>query len=176
MTPNELLEQCYIAKCNTRGDIHEHMPTLRKYATGCDHVTEMGVRYAVSTYAFLAAMPKRFVCYDIVPAQAITDALELGSKNGIDCTFHLEDTTKAVIEPTDLLFIDTLHVYAQLSAELTLHAGKVSKWIILHDTWTFGLRGSDGGEGLWKAVTELEGWKVREKFDNNHGLTVLERC
>ncbi len=38
--------------CNEKSDINEHLPTLKRYAEKCDHITEMGVRSVVSTWAF----------------------------------------------------------------------------------------------------------------------------
>lgn len=56
---------------------------------------------------------------------------------------------------------------------------KVKKWIILHDTETFGIKSEIEGEGgLWPAVEEFlaaGGWKIVERRTNNNGLTVLER-
>ena len=52
-----MIENYYNNLVNTPSDINEHLPTLRKYAEECDHITEMGVRWIVSTYAFLAAKP-----------------------------------------------------------------------------------------------------------------------
>jgi hypothetical protein len=98
---------------------------------------------------------------------------------GVDYGFVLGDTLKVDIEPTELLFIDTLHTYGQLKGELDRHAGKVKKWIILHDTETFGIKSEIEGEsGLWPAVEEFlaaGGWKIVERRTNNNGLTVLER-
>lgn len=84
------------------------------------------------------------------------------------------------IEETDLLFIDTLHVYAQLAAELNRHQDKVRQYIVLHDTSLFADRdeGHDGGVGLWPAVEALlaEGrFVLKARFHNNNGLTILER-
>jgi hypothetical protein len=45
------------------------------------------------------------------------------------------------IEPTDLLLIDTLHVYEQLQAELRRHAGQVRKYVVLPGTGTHGFQG-----------------------------------
>ena len=42
----------------THSDINEHIPALINYAQQCDHITEMGVRWIVSTWAFMAASPK----------------------------------------------------------------------------------------------------------------------
>ena len=84
------------------------------------------------------------------------------------------------LEETDLLFIDTWHVYEQLKTELALHAGRARKWIILHDTQTFGITGETAGHrGLLPALEEfLDGnpvWRRVEHFTNCNGLTILER-
>ena len=84
------------------------------------------------------------------------------------------------IEPTDLLFIDTFHVYQQLRRELELHADRVRRFIALHDTTTFGETGEhESSRGLWPAIVEfLAGssqWRVAARYHNNNGLTILER-
>lgn len=177
------IEQKYNRLKNTPSDINEHLSTLKRYAEQCNHITEMGVRWIVSTWALLAAHPKRMVSIDIVhPAEYGGDlafVYYLTVLEKIDFNFKKEDTTANEIEETDLLFIDTLHEYSQLKAELLLHAKKVNKYIILHDTKTFGEKGERGGEGLQKAIDEFllanTQWKVKEVFENNNGLTVLER-
>ena len=45
-------------RCNLVSDINEHLPTLKRYAEDCDHITEMGVRWLVSTIAFMMGQPK----------------------------------------------------------------------------------------------------------------------
>jgi hypothetical protein len=93
--------------------------------------------------------------------------------------FQQADVLAVDIEETDLLFIDTLHVYEQLQEELRLHAGKVRRYIVLHDTMTFGERGEVQGRlGLRPAVEEFlaQGtFYVKDRYENNNGLTVLER-
>jgi hypothetical protein len=78
------------------------------------------------------------------------------------------------------LFLDTRHDYEQLREELRLHAGKVRKYLVLHDTTTFGERGeTPGHRGLWPAVEEFlaqGAFRLRERYENNNGLTVLERA
>ena len=44
--------------CNTKSDINEHLPALRDLASKCDTVIEMGVRYCVSTWAFIEGLKK----------------------------------------------------------------------------------------------------------------------
>ena len=61
---NELEDIIYQLK-NTPTDINEHIETLVKYASQCDHVTEMGVRGIFSTWAFVASRPKKLISYDL---------------------------------------------------------------------------------------------------------------
>jgi hypothetical protein len=99
----------------------------------------------------------------------------------------------------DLLFIDTLHVYGQLKRELALHAPGTRKFIILHDTTVDATHGEalrvgwdpaalaartgipvqEITTGLWPAVEEFLAshpeWKLRIRYTNNNGLTILER-
>jgi hypothetical protein len=92
--------------------------------------------------------------------------------------FHERDVLWADIEETDLLFLDTWHVYGQLKEEMRLHAGKVRRYIVLHDTTTFGEKGeAEGHRGLWPAVEEFlaQGtFRLKQRVANNNGLTVLE--
>lgn len=189
------LDEKYQHLVNTTSDINEHLPTLKKYAEECTHVTEMGVRWIVSTYAFLAARPKTMFSIDIQhPSNwgASIEDVENYAKE-INCKYKFWQTNnlEIEIEETDLLFIDTWHSYKQLKSELELHASKVKKYIILHDTVLFGTQDElnsydafgwfNGFEqkGLIPALNEfLEGneeWAMHEVFTNNNGLTILKR-
>jgi GR25 family glycosyltransferase involved in LPS biosynthesis/predicted O-methyltransferase YrrM len=99
----------------------------------------------------------------------------------------------------DLTFIDTWHVYGQLKRELSKFSVITNKYIIMHDTSIDAEKGEtirlgldsmqqafDSGYpleeiecGLQKAIDEFlfvnREWRVKEVFDNNNGLTVLER-
>jgi hypothetical protein len=99
----------------------------------------------------------------------------------------------------DLTFIDTWHVYGQLKRELEKFSPLTNKYIIMHDTtvdeingetvrmgWNAEQQHEQSGIpleeincGLWKAVEEFlethSEWKLKERFTNNNGLTILER-
>ena len=161
-------------------DINEHLPRMRQLAETCQHITEFGVRSGVSTVAWLAARPRVLVCYDIQKHGQVDQFAALAADAGIGFAFHLQDVLEANIDPTDLLFIDTLHTYAQLKQELARHAEKVRKFIVLHDTEHFGQVGElPGTRGLWPAIEEFLAanatWKLLESHPNNNGLTVLAR-
>jgi hypothetical protein len=189
------LEEKYIQLCNKRSDINEHLPTIKDYSSKCDHVTEMGVRWVVSTYAFMMGRPKTMVSIDLfsvedsckmfgLPEISTQSLYDLAKQEGIDYKFIVGDTRAIEIEPTDLLFIDTLHNYDQLKKELEIHSDKVRKYIMLHDTTTFEFVGEVYGDkppvkGLKPAIEEFlqdnPNWRVLEKYTNNNGLTILER-
>lgn len=190
-----IVENSYEQLKNTPSDINEHLCVLKEYAEKCDHVTEMGVRYVVSTFALILAKPKRLISIDLFHPSYYGDNGRLyaiqnyARENNINFEFILGDTLKINIEQTDMLFIDTLHVYGQLKAELQRHAKNVKKYLVFHDTTTF--ENVDEGHyyqtphldksknGLWPAIEEFleenKDWELLERKTNNNGLTVLHK-
>lgn len=178
-SPKPQLDVMYSGAVAAPSDINEHLPTLRALASSVDRVTEMGTRTGVSTTALLAGRPLRHVSYDLLFREDAYRVLSAADE-ATEATFVQADVLQIDIDETDLLFIDTLHTYAQLGAELRRHASKVTCFIALHDTTTFGEVGEDGARpGLWKAVEEFVAerpeWHVEHRYTNNNGLTVLRR-
>ncbi len=168
-------------------DINEHLPMLREYASRCEHVTEIGMRWAGgSTVAFLAAQPLQFVSWDLNPfsvvSQAVADlCMEQGRTRFQPRTGN---SLEFVIEPTDMLFIDSLHTAKQLALELKRHADpaekKIRKYLAFHDTVTFGMQGEDGSTpGLRAALRWFQRnhafpqWELVEDCQNNNGLVIF---
>ena len=191
---NTRIPELYKLHCDMPSDIHEHLPVIKKYADECDHITEMGVRWVVSTWAFLMGQPKKMIAIDYEhpkdvevpngqPGEAgikLSIAEEDAKRIGIDFEFQQADTRKIEIEPTDLLFIDTEHNYDQLKDELEIHPKNAKKYMMFHDTVSFARKGMDGKDkGLMDAIEEfLEGndeWKIKKHYENNNGLLVMER-
>lgn len=174
--PEDSLEERYNVLVSTPSDINQHLPKLRELALECDHVVEFGTRRGVSSVAILAAQPKSFVTYDIRDHGIVADLERISG----DCefTFVKADTREVSITPTDMLFIDTLHQGEQLSVELQ-QAKLVRKYIVMHDTVTFGRTGEGGGTGLQTAIDEFLAvnpeWQVNYVSEENNGLTVLKR-
>lgn len=165
----------YIARCAQPSDINQLLPILYSYAQRVYDVVEFGVREGNSTIALAAAYPMQFTAYDVnLPPAPLLDMLN----NVAGFTFVQQDVLTVKLDPVDMLFIDTLHTYKQLRAELKLARHKVGRYILMHDTTTFGEVGEDGGAGLNKAIDEFLAeapeWHVLETFDYNNGLTVLE--
>lgn len=180
---------------NTSSDINEHINTLYQYAKDCSHITEMGVRWVSSTWPLIYSNPKKMISYDVIRDNNIDEVIELAKEYNIDYEFIQNDVLNITIEPTELLFIDTLHTYNQLFLELKKHSENVSKYIILHDTNTFGNVDesiynhasdivksiSSEKSGLVSAVNDFlqtdngKKWSIKEIFTNNNGLTILKR-
>jgi hypothetical protein len=166
------IEQSFFERVARPSDISEHLGTLRVLAWTCSHITEFGVRSGNSTVAFLAGLPLggRLVSYDCQPPPfTATNAW----------TFHQARTDElAEIEETDLIFFDTLHTCAQLRAELR-HGNRADKWLVFHDTVTFGTVGEDGGQGLTRAILEFleenPHWRIFAECQHNNGLLILQR-
>jgi hypothetical protein len=162
-------------------DINEHLPMLYFLASQCDHVTEFGVRTGESTLAFLHGLQGRratLKSYDINDQFGVHKTM--APHTTADWTFSICSTLAiSPIEPTDLLFVDTLHRYDQVRQELAIHGDAVRRWIVFHDTETFGVTGDDGGEGINRAIDEWLAsrpeYRIVYRTHRNNGLTVIER-
>lgn len=177
------LQEMFTQLRNTPSDINEHFDVIKEYASKSESIVEMGVRDAVSTFALLAGKPKKMRCYDIQYGRNINIAIDCAKEIGCDFEFILKNVLEIEIEPTDLLMIDTLHTYSQLKRELELHPKNVRKYMLFHDTETFGHRNEWNTvcpkNGLQPALDEFleknTDWKVVAQYKNNNGMTVLER-
>lgn len=177
-TAPEELRQAFLAACARPTNIHQHLTVMRDTASGQPHITELGVGEGQSTLAWLLVQPDTLVCYDLGWQECVPALERLRGRT--DFRFYAGSSLVVDIEPTDLLFIDTSHSYANLKAELARHADKVRNYIVLHDTTTFGDSGEDGSTpGLWAAVEELlyerPEWRLVHRHLHNNGLTILGR-
>lgn len=179
-------EEIYQIRCQGKDrwpDIHQHIPTLRKYASQVQHITEFGVRSGNSTVGFMAGLSDRgsgtLIGYDIAPFQPELSSVPV-PKN-ITWEFRMADTSKLDrIDQTDILFIDSFHERHHVTRELSHHAA-VSSYIIMHDTMEWGKTGDGpGAEGITPSIMDFlaqqwKNWRVYEHFSNNMGLLVMKR-
>lgn len=188
------VEAIYNGHCqNQRHGTARHLPRLRSYADGCDLAVEFGAQHGAATSALLLGA-RCVISYDLDRSPRL-DALAAAA--GDRLMFCRQDSRGAPVQVCDLLFLDSLHTYAQVSAELDRHAGAVRRWLIFHDTMTFGSVGADGdsgclsyhhrrGEeiprehyGIRLAIDEFQmrnpHWRIYEHYPESHGLLVLGR-
>lgn len=157
----DTLNANYERVIETPSDVWEHLPLLCKYAMECDRIVEIGVRSAVSTWAFLKGLAhnnsvtKQLICVDLEDIPSIETIISHAKSAGIDMRFIRGDSAtidfKACSRPTfsplksddtyDMLFIDSWHVGGHLERELATHGHKIQKYIIMHDTESDGING-----------------------------------
>jgi len=198
-----LIQSKYKAECCAPSDIHEHLPTLYKYASECLHVTECGGINSFPAYALAAGLVGRDNVKLVQIHNKTVDGRDQFANDciaeGLAREYVLENSLTAHIDDTDLLFIDTWHVYGHLKRELNRWHSHVGKYIIMHDTtvdewlgetvrvgWNSAAQSQQTGipeneirMGVWPAIGEFlekhPEWKIAERFTNNNGLTVLSR-
>ena len=184
-----IIEQNFIQKQRQPSDINEHLGTLHEYAKKCETIAEMGVRSVVSSYAFALAKPKKMLCLDLETNVNVERFEQECKSEGINMEFvKCSSLEYELTQNYDLLFIDTLHTFQQLTKELELHHSKVNKYIIFHDTVYWGHKNenpvdsSDTGErgdtaGLVPALRNFlrthPNWKEVCTYTNNNGLTII---
>lgn len=187
----------------TPSDINEHLKTLYRYTRVCSSVVECGVRNVVSSYAFasgLVGTPNNsFAMIDLCESETMPKFLAQCKEEGVNARFLCANDIECNPIPTDLLFIDTWHVYGHLKRELAHWHSVVRKYIILHDTTVDEIHGEsirmwmdthkqsvESGYpeheirlGIGPAITEFlrshPEWILERKYTHNNGLTVLAR-
>ena len=141
-------------------DMQVHVPILRELARG-KRVLELGVRYGVSTAAFLAGRPSLMVSVDKEPFVYQESYQVAAMEIGVLWRFLQQDSTQAELINSaqaklinhlsfartfdqlraewDVVFFDTTHTYDHLRRELNAYAlGKdYPKMLIFHDTILF---------------------------------------
>jgi hypothetical protein len=163
-------------------EIAEHLPLLFTLAIQSREIVEFGVREARSTTAFLAGQSQSprmtsLYSYDI---KDFTHRIKAKwTDDQTEWVFFQADTAKLEeIPDCDLLFIDSLHTYDQVVAEIR-HAHRVRRWIVLHDTVLFGINGEKGEGGILPAINQFlernPSWKLAKHYRHSSGLMVLQR-
>ena len=197
-----ILEAKYMQRCIEGSDINEHLPVLRKYGEECIHITETGVSSVVSSYAFGVALKgksgNKLVQVDLNNHPNIIQFGKDCIAEGVNVVFHEQSDLICPLEQTDLLFIDTWHIYGHLKRELARWHQYTNKYIIMHDTtvdewhgetirrgWNATEQSQDTGipieeitRGLWPAIDEFlkehPEWIIEKRYVNNNGLTILK--
>jgi hypothetical protein len=197
------LQSRYLELCHRVTDIHEHLSTLASYASLCKHITECGVRGAISSYALATGIVEtpnaKLVQVDPEPSLPSENFRLECERQGLPVVYYQGSDLDCPMEDTDLLFIDTWHVYGQLKRELARWHSSVRKFIILHDVevdkWKgetlrcggdvaslsrqFGIPETEITRGLWPAVLEFLAehpeWTLQYHATNCNGLAVLSR-
>lgn len=148
---------------------------IRKLVKQCDSYTEFGVNQGTTLAIALLEKVKKIRAYDIKLApynKAKHHFEQYAAEHNLDYVAMEANTLKCSIEPVDMLYIDTLHVYDHLSRELALHGNKARKYIVFHDTFK-------PTQQLKQAIREFVGknphWQVITECDDSVGFMTIAR-
>lgn len=151
--------------------VHEEIRTL---LSECNSYTEFGVKQGTTLAVAVLSNTKKIRGYDItlkwyLKAEQLFQTFT--EQYDIDFNVIEESSLLCNIESVDLLYIDDLHKYHQVSKELKLHSDKVNKYIVLHDTKLF--------PELTRAINDFLSttahWKIKKISNDNVGFTTLVR-
>ena len=173
----------------------KHLLKLLELAEQCRNIVEFGVNRGASSSAFLLGCRGRLYSWDIkITKQARQLQRAAGS------VWRLSDgdilDIRKLPDDVDMIFFDSLHTYRQLTQELTW-GNHSEKYLVFHDTISFGTWGADGEKGRWmeqpkitadffpalhgirlaidEFMIENPHWKIAYHAPYGHGLLVLER-
>lgn len=186
-------------------DINEHILTFVKYAKNCQTILECGCKQVISTWGFFKGLVdsdqqnKKLYGCDPVYSRNIDHVKRMCKAYDIEYQFLQGDDLDIEIEPIDIIFIDSWHVYGKLKRELKKFAPLCKKYIIMHDTeidkelgetirvgWNAEKQSEETGIpvheirlGLRPAIEEFlkdnKDFILEKHFTNNNGLTILKR-
>ena len=170
------LEAEYLRVSGTPSDIQGHLPRFVAMveALNATHVIELGTRTGVSTIAWLYALEGRghLTSVDIDPAPPIGTWPHWTFIQGDDLTVVEQ------LEPGDIVFIDTSHLYEHTCAELEAYLPLAKQLIVCHDTQ---LRRPEGSPSrpLFPVRTAIREFVARHGFNwtehpDSWGLGVIE--
>jgi len=193
----EEVEQIYKKHCDTPSHIYKHLPRLLKLASECEIVCEIGVSTGRSSSALILGAKYKVFSVDM---NFTSQARELEAFAEDKWRYIISKSVLAPLPNCDMLFIDGEHTYYALNSELRRFADKAKKYLVFHDTITFGSFGAKKetgtflvdpntvptnplqdaeGLGIRPAIDELmirdPSWKIKAHYVDCNGLLVLER-
>ncbi len=173
--------QAYQEHLNRHSDVREHLGLLCGLALQCKVVVEFGFRTGISASAFLAGGAQLY-SFD-TDIRCKPHVRRLANDYPHTFVFKVGDSRDVDIPRCQMLFIDSDHTFDTTMQELIRHDSMVDKWIVLHDTESFGRRDRlpGKGKGVYSAIETflsmgtLPTWRLFLHLRNNNGLTILER-
>jgi predicted O-methyltransferase YrrM len=171
----------YNKAISMESDIKDLLPILYDYAYKCESVLELGVRTGLSTRAFLNANLRKLTSIDLEEEYFVRDLFNVANQITGNYNYIIHDSrTYSDGYNYDLLFIDTDHMFEQLTTELNHYHKYINKYIIIHDVFIYGtITENPNSIGLLPAVFNFiianPEWKIKYYTTMSNGLIILER-
>lgn len=154
----------------------QHDAIQRLLKTECKTYKELGTHQGGTAAAALMMKPERVELIDISMEKYRRFAKPIFEKyckdNNIELIIKEVSSTslESLGSKVDLMLIDSRHVRPHMEAELNLHHGNVSKYIVFHDT--------SAVPELYKGIVNFcarQPWEIIERGTANVGYTVIKR-
>jgi hypothetical protein len=145
------------------------------HTKGCNIAVSLGIMKGDAAFALLLGCQHHIS----IDSNASRDTLNfLNDYFGSKSSSIIQNTYDPIdLEEFDVLFVDSAHTADCVEKELKTHAYKVNKFIIFHDTHTFGDVGEDGGEGIKKPIYDFlsknQEWKIIYEVNHNNGMIII---
>jgi len=187
------LAEKYKELCNDSAlDINEHLPTFVDAVEelNATRILELGVRYGVSTIAWLHALEERgkghlwaVDCSFPFEAGNPTNLLDPQAPGGLGVQtnwnfilgdYHTSEVQELLPKKVDIWFLDGNHVYEETLVELDLYYPRVRKGgrIFLHDTAIETTGNATTPQPPFPVRTAMEEWCEK----NDLKFTNVENC
>lgn len=165
----------------TPSDIYLHVPRMVALVEALDakHVIELGTRSGVSTVAWLTGLERtngRLTSVDLDDAPDLGDQPRWTFVKGDD----LDPAVLRLLDPAEIVFIDTSHLYEQTIRELNTYRWLVRPGgvIVCHDTQLAHPEGAPARPSFpvrtaIEEFTAAEGFRWRE-YPDCFGLGIIE--
>lgn len=168
----ELFKMQYDNTCNWYIDI------LKKYASECDTVVEFGTWNGLSAVVFALSGVKSITSCDL-DLSRVNQKL-INNLSDVNINFIKENSLNANLEyNADLIFLDTVHTYEHVKAELSVRARGAKKYLIIHDT-NYPPDRKNPKNRVRDAVNEFlvknKEFKLELEDRTSTGIMVLKRC
>lgn len=154
------------------GDMYRRVDFIQQTFTGVQTITEFGPFQGCSTAAWLSLRPKKFVTMDQGVSLDVDLYKKAAEEINVNFQFIQGSDLEIDIKPCELLFIDTMHTEEHTYQELTLHADKVSRYLVFHDV-TQPRFGTLAGINLW--WKDHPEWKLKYQDFDDCGFMILEK-
>lgn len=154
----------------------QHDAIQRLLKTECKTYKELGTHQGGTAAAALMMKPAKVELIDISMEKYRRFAKPIFEKyckdNNIELIIKEVSSTslESLGSQVDLMLIDSRHVRPHMEAELNLHHGNVSKYIVFHDTTAV--------PELYKGIVNFcarQPWEIIERGTANVGYTVIKR-
>jgi len=166
---------------SVESDIKDNLTILKNYALNSKSILELGVRTGLSTRIFLNSNLEKLVSIDLVEDYYVRDLFNVAELVDRNWKYLIENSLDYNIEEKfDLLFIDTDHNYSQIKKELKKYHNFINKYIIFHDTFSYGIKKEDEKDpGILPAILEFleenKEWEIEYTNCESNGILIIRR-